>query len=707
MSDDAWYGDPQDPVPGSAYGQDQGDGRRADRARQPQPQQPGQSGQYAQQPYPQDPYQSTQYPQGYPQQSQASYYEGQQGYQEPQGYQQNPQAYQQPQQQTPQPRPQQPGQGQYARRPQPQQPRPQQPQRPAGDPYASGSYNTDPYASGSYASGSHQAGPYASSDGYTRGAADTSGTGYPPGARDGYATGSYPSGSYPTGSYPTGEYQTGEYGTGEYPAAGPSARGRGRPAPSQNPQGQEAPYGSRRRAPGPADAATAAAAAGPAASGSYTQYGDEDEFPARTSPSSRRVPGRDAESDTRSEGETRSRRRGAPAHEDEAADDGRFKLIDEEDEQAPGNGRGRKPKQKKGRNCLAVFIAFSIIAGGLGYGGYKGVQWYQGKYGPPPDYTSSAGTGAKIDVNVPNGAGGKTIGGLLYNAGVVKSQRAFTNACNANPKCATIQAGTYLIPKGISATAAVSALLDPKNQDSKTQLITYSGERAGQIFKQLTAKTGWKDADIRAAIAGGKIDLPSWDTGQPGAKFPYAHIEGFIGSGTYVLTDFKTPADLLKKMVDAQLAMFSMEDLANKAKQLNLTEYKALIIASLSRAEAGTNTSDLNKIAGVVFNRFDSPNSFAHLGFDTSTLYGMGNVGTVPDNKDTANPYNTSVFGIKGLPPTPIDSPDQQALDAALTPNRDNKYYYFCATPDGVQYAQDNTQWQALGHRYPGLCGSG
>jgi UPF0755 protein len=154
------------------------------------------------------------------------------------------------------------------------------------------------------------------------------------------------------------------------------------------------------------------------------------------------------------------------------------------------------------------------------------------------------------------------------------------------------------------------------------------------------------------------------------------------------------------------LTVFNKESLTDKAAALGLTPYKLLIIASLARAEAGSNTADLNKIAGVVFNRFNDPALFAHLGFDTSTLYGMGNAGTVPDNRDTANPYNTSVFGIKGLPPSPIDSPDQQSIDAALNPNRANTYFYFCATPDGVQYAATNAQWQQLGTKYKGLCGS-
>ena len=777
MSDDGWFGEPQEPASGSAYGQ----GRRAARGRPPQAGQPGQSGEYAQagqqyaqpdpyaqsgqypqsgqyaQQYPQDPYQSNQYPQDYPAQPESSYYDelgprsfdgdtgqdwntgqvpntgqpgnsgpgastgqfastgqdwnsGNQGYATP-----TPQAY--PQQSQPS-QPSYPSRGQQ----QPAQPRPAAPADPyasgfhatgsyASDPYASGSHASDPYASGSHASGAYGSGSYApdayASDAYTA-----------PTPTDPYAAERYTS--------PTDPYGSGSYGR---PSRGDTNGGAGyRPVP--NPQGQpQDPYGRRRTAGAAGTSTTAPGAEGGYGAGpgpGYTQYPDDDEFPSRSSrrpapgyateadrygaqPGGGR-PGPDADRRAESPSAGRSRRRAVlPDDGGDHGDGGdRFSLIDEDDDDGDaGSGRGRKPKsQKRGRNCLAVFIAFSVIAGGLGYGGYKGVQWYQSKYGPAPDYVSAVGTGAKVPINIPSGSGGKTIGGLLFNAGIVKSQRAFTDACNSNAQCANIQAGTYLIPQGISASAAVTDLLDPKNKDSKSQLITYGGERAAQIFAALESKTGWKDADIRTAIASGKIDLPAWDTGQPGAKFPYAHIEGFMAAESYTLTDYKTPTDLLKKMVDDQLSVFSQEDMANKASKLGLTEYKMLIIASLARAEAGSNVNDLNKIAGVVFNRFNNPMQFAHLGFDTATLYGMGNTGTVPDNKDTANPYNTSVLGIKGLPPSPIDNPDQPSIDAALNPNRANNYFYFCATPDGVQYASSNTQWQELGTKYPGLCGS-
>jgi UPF0755 protein len=677
LSDDGWWdsGSPGPEPEPDPYGQ----GRR--RAPQ-QPQQP-QGPEYGQQPYTRG-----QHPPQGPRPDQRA--QPQPDYTAPSRYPAPPEDWTDPRtggQPRQQPRqPQQPsgghrggyGQDPYARPRPPQQPRPPRPPQPSADPYASDSYPSDPYSSGSYEADPYTADPYASGS-------------YRPTGRDGYPA------AYPTGGYPAEEpaprrsqrgtpdpdrpdtYDTGESGRGR------GRRGTGsheRPDVSggyQRPAAAE-PGGSRRRAAGPPD-----------------EYGAEE-------PGAYETGSYDTGSYATGGQEPRGRSRRRSASNADEPDYDQFSLMDDEDGERD-NPRGRsKPKQRRGRNCLAVFLAFSVLAGGLGYGGYKGYTWYHSKYGPPPDYVSTAGDGAKTDVVIPTGSVGTAIGGILFNDGVVKSQRAFTDACNANPQCTDIFAGTYLLPKQISAAAAVTALLNPANQDSKSQLITYGGERAATIFAQLESKTGWKDSAVVAAINSGKIDLPSWDAGKAGTKFPYAHIEGFIATETYVLTAYSNPAALLKKMVDDQLTMFNQVDLAAKAQAMGHSEYDTLIIASMARAEAGSNTSDLNKIAGVIYNRLKDTAQFAHLGFDTVTLYGMGNTTTTPDNADRSNPYNTSVDGIEGLPPSPIDNPDQPSVAAALDP-QDATDYYFCATDAGVQYAATNAEWQELGQKYPGLCG--
>ena len=97
--------------------------------------------------------------------------------------------------------------------------------------------------------------------------------------------------------------------------------------------------------------------------------------------------------------------------------------------------------------------------------------------------------------------------------------------------------------------------------------------------------------------------------------------------------------------------------------------------------------------------------AFAHLGFDTSTLYGLGRTSpqpTGPELADTTNPYNLRQKA--GLPPGPIDSVDATALAGALTPT-DSSDVYFCAVDGTVHYASNNTAWDALGKQFPGDCG--
>ena len=673
MSDGGWYGyPPQEPDP---YAQAQDDWNRPPLDYSNPPQDPGypsygQSGQ----------------------QSAAQYYDYPQQQQQPQP--------QQPPQQPRGPRPQQPPQDPRYRQQRP--PQSQNPYVQPGQPgYPSGGYETGGYDTGGYAAPRQQ---YGSTGQQPR----VDYEGYPQqGRQSGYDTGSYGSGAYETGGYGTQSAQTQSFSSGAYPGApgAPAAPGAGtgsrraRPGPAESypdPRDSRDPYADPREPRDPR------VAADPRDRGARDPYGglaeDSDAY---------EYPGRGG----RRRAESESGGFGAAEERDGGE---RIGLLTPEDSGGDGDSGGRrgggfedKPERKR-KSCLAVFVAFGILAGILGGGGFYGYKYYESHYGPPADFSSSTGIAATVVVTIPDNSGGTAIGALLYQDDVVKSQRAFTKACEANPKCGNIQANTYLLHKEMSAAAAVSALLDTTNVYNKSQLLVRPGERASDVFLDLEQKTGWTQAQILSAIGSGKVDLPSWANAKTGKNFPFADVEGLLFTGTYQLPSYKDPTSLIKTMIDKQVAMFDAVGLSTKAKAAggaNLTPYQVLIIASMARAEAGTDTADLGKISGVIYHRLKDTADFAHLGFDTTTLYGMGESTTTPDNKDTTNPYNTSVYGIKGLPPGPIDSIDQTTLEAALNPT-DSTDLYFCAVDGSVFYAADSTGWAALGKAHPGLCGN-
>jgi UPF0755 protein len=145
----------------------------------------------------------------------------------------------------------------------------------------------------------------------------------------------------------------------------------------------------------------------------------------------------------------------------------------------------------------------------------------------------------------------------------------------------------------------------------------------------------------------------------------------------------------VKKGIDAKIVITRMLDefdaeakdldLAAGSKQLGLTPYEVVIVASMIEREAQVD-SDRALIAGVIYNRLNAGQT---LGIDATLLYDD----PTPDGKlsttDLASdsPYNTRTFA--GLPPTPIASPGRASLEAALHPAQTDFFYYVLCPPDG------------------------
>jgi UPF0755 protein len=130
---------------------------------------------------------------------------------------------------------------------------------------------------------------------------------------------------------------------------------------------------------------------------------------------------------------------------------------------------------------------------------------------------------------------------------------------------------------------------------------------------------------------------------------------------------------VLKTMVDTFDQHAAAAKLEQGATALGRSPYDVLIVASLVQAEA-SRPQDMPKVASVIYNRLDAG---MPLQLDSTLHYAVdsrGEVTTSDDLRDIDSPYNS--YDLTGLPPTPIDSPGDAALEAALHP-ADTTYLYF------------------------------
>ncbi|MBM0279582.1 endolytic transglycosylase MltG [Micromonospora tarensis] len=340
-----------------------------------------------------------------------------------------------------------------------------------------------------------------------------------------------------------------------------------------------------------------------------------------------------------------------------------------------GSGGGR------GKTFLALLMAL-ILLGGIGGGAFYGFDRIQ-NYFVTPDYDGS-GTG-EITVEIKNGALLADMADALVSADVVKSQKAFIEAAEANSRSKNIQPGTYKLRKQMSAASAVTAMLDLKNKIVNGLTIP-EGRTSLNIYKLLSEKTKIPVKDFQTAAKDPEgLGVPEWWFKRADGKKSVKSVEGFLFPDTYEIPPKSTAQSILKLMVNRFLSVTDEMTFADRVQKERggVTPYEALIVASLAQAEAG-NKDDLGKVARVAYNRVYGEFDCNCLEMDVTVNYYLESIGkptktsaqmTATELDDPKNPYNRK---LRGLVPTPINNPGKQALAGAMAPPP-GKWLYFVA----------------------------
>lgn len=264
------------------------------------------------------------------------------------------------------------------------------------------------------------------------------------------------------------------------------------------------------------------------------------------------------------------------------------------------------------------------------------------------------GPRTEVEVEIPPGSGNGDIAEQLADADVVRNATAFgwrVRSSGAGP----FEAGRYLFETNSSVDAAIDVLDRGPLGPRITKVSIPEGFRLSQIVDQIAETIPRFDAAaVEEALASGEIRtvlLPSGTDDYEGLLFP----------ATYDVTDEDSVSDLLQEMADAMTRRVDALQPDAEIAELGLTSYELLVVASLVQAEAG-NPDEAPMIARVIYNRLAAGEP---LGIDATSGYLALITGEDVDY-ESPSPYNTRRQ--PGLPPTPIGSPGDFALEAAAHP---------------------------------------
>ena len=306
-----------------------------------------------------------------------------------------------------------------------------------------------------------------------------------------------------------------------------------------------------------------------------------------------------------------------------------------------------------GRIALGVLVPLALLAGVL----FWGVS----------DYNRPGPLAQNKVVVIDKGASLEAISDTLADAGIIDHPRIFALGATLTGRSASLKAGEYEFPAGISPALAVALL------DSGTV-----------VHHRLTIPEGLTSAEVTALLASAPALNGDVDPPPP---------EGSLLPETYQYLFGERRQDLIARMnhgMDRALEAAW----AHRSGGLPLkTPEQALILASIVEKETAR-PEERARIAGVYIERLRRG---MKLQADPTVVYAVTQGGTIPmphplDHADLVvdSPYNTYI--VKGLPPTPIANPGLTSIEAAVNPDDRGELYFVADGTGGHTFSMNLAQ---------------
>lgn len=307
-----------------------------------------------------------------------------------------------------------------------------------------------------------------------------------------------------------------------------------------------------------------------------------------------------------------------------------------------------------GAVSAAVAVALAVVAVAR-LGGSGVIEDYVG-----------AGQG-ETTIEVVAGDSLTQIAQTLAEADVVASSEAFLAAVQNDPRALSISPGFYLMRSQMSAEQAFVRMLDPASR-VVIRLVIPEGLRADRVATLIAEALDMSVDEVLDEMA----DVT--DLGLP--RFAPS-VEGFLFPATYEFPPDITVREVLRTVIQRFAQAQKSVDLVARAAEVGRTPLEIVTIASIIEAEVAP--ADFGKASRVIYNRLERG---IRLQMDSTVNYALGSstLQFTPDELATDNPYNTYV--IPALPPGPIGSPGQAAMEAALSPEAGAWLWFVSVNPD-------------------------
>lgn len=246
-----------------------------------------------------------------------------------------------------------------------------------------------------------------------------------------------------------------------------------------------------------------------------------------------------------------------------------------------------------------------------------------------------------------------------------------------------VKAGNYSIPNGQNYFQLMNLLIEGV-QEAQTLVTIPEGIWQHDLAKLLHEKMNIDEKKFMA-LSRDKKYLKSLGINAN-------NLEGYLLPNTYYFYDGSSCDDIIRKLKGAMDKIFERPDVIKAMKKLKMNKHQILTMASIIDGESNK-SSEYKRIAGVYYNRLKRG---MRLQADPTVQYLKRNRRS--KNKvyykdlEIDSPYNTYKYA--GLPPGPINNPGEDAVLAAVFPEKHNYYYFVADGTGGHKFARNSREHQ-------------
>lgn len=271
-------------------------------------------------------------------------------------------------------------------------------------------------------------------------------------------------------------------------------------------------------------------------------------------------------------------------------------------------------------------------------------------------------------ITIPKGTSPNDIIDKLAHEGIISNASATKNYLRIFGDASKLKAGEYQFETPISAIQVLKEL--EKGEERTTKITIPEGWTRYDIAKRIAEKFPTNPPMDEKAVLYLMDDVSLIKDLDVNAK----NLEGYLYPTTYSFQKESKPQDVIKRMVDQFRKTWKPEWTA-KAQSLGKTPQQIVTIASLIENESKYD-AERPVVASVIYNRLTKG---IPLGIDATAVYIAKTLGrwdgTIhKSDLEVDSPYNTRK--VVGLPPAPISSASESALEAALNPNKTDYIFY-------------------------------